>query len=50
MNEEFECTSCDALFVVEHDMDEKYYRILHCPFCGEEIDNESYEFDSEEDE
>jgi len=48
--EELECTTCDALFIVEHDMDEKYYRIMHCPFCGTEIEHDSYEFEDYEDE
>jgi hypothetical protein len=44
-NEEIECTHCDALFFVDHDMDSKYYRVLHCPFCGEGIEQEEYNFD-----
>lgn len=35
-----ECSSCDALFWVEHDMDEKYYPVTNCPFCGDELDIE----------
>ena len=50
MSEELECVSCDALFFVEHEMDEKYYRVTHCPFCGSEIENEGYEFEDDEDE
>ena len=35
-----ECSSCDALFFVEHEMDEHFYPITHCPFCGDELDIE----------
>jgi DNA-directed RNA polymerase subunit RPC12/RpoP len=48
LGEEYECTSCNALFSVEHDMDDTYYRVLHCPFCGEGIDQEEYDFDSDQ--
>lgn len=35
-----ECSSCDALFWVEHDMDEQFYPVTNCPFCGDELDIE----------
>ena len=28
------CGSCDAEFSVRHSMDEIYFEILCCPFCG----------------
>ena len=28
------CESCEAEFQIKHSMDEDYYRILYCPFCG----------------
>ena len=28
------CESCDAEFSVRHSMDEIYFEILCCPFCG----------------
>lgn len=39
-NQRCECSSCDALFWVEHDMDKNYYPVTHCPFCGDELDIE----------
>jgi Zn finger protein HypA/HybF involved in hydrogenase expression len=35
-----ECSSCDALFFIEHDMAEKFYPVTNCPFCGDELDIE----------
>lgn len=35
-----ECSSCDALFFVEHDMDKNFYPVTNCPFCGDELDIE----------
>jgi len=32
----YECSSCNGVFDVRHDMDE-VYRILFCPFCSEEL-------------
>jgi hypothetical protein len=28
------CESCEAEFQIKHSMDENYYKILYCPFCG----------------
>ena len=38
------CDSCEAEFKINHDMDEEYYQVKFCPFCGSEIDEE-YEDD-----
>jgi DNA-directed RNA polymerase subunit RPC12/RpoP len=35
--EELECVSCDAIFTVDHDLDDDYYKVQHCPFCGSKI-------------
>ena len=35
--EELECFSCDAVFLVEHDLNEEYYATKYCPFCGTKI-------------
>jgi DNA-directed RNA polymerase subunit RPC12/RpoP len=40
------CTSCDAEFMLKHDMDEDYYEVTACPFCGAEVETE---LDFEED-
>ena len=33
------CGSCEAEFRIKHSMDEGYYIISFCPFCGEEHEN-----------
>jgi DNA-directed RNA polymerase subunit RPC12/RpoP len=40
------CTHCDAEFMIKHDMDEDYYQVQMCPFCGGECEDE---LDFEED-
>ena len=34
------CESCEAEFDVKHNMDEDYYEIEYCPFCGEPVSEE----------
>jgi|TARA_A100001388_G_scaffold262603_1_gene232299 hypothetical protein len=34
------CESCEAEFRIKHSLDERYYKISFCPFCGEDLDNE----------
>ena len=34
------CESCEAEFQIKHSMDENYYRVIHCPFCGEDLTEE----------
>jgi hypothetical protein len=36
----FECVECDAVFKIKYDLDEDYYKVQHCPFCGAEIDED----------
>ena len=36
----FVCESCDAEFSIKHNMDKRLYKIEHCPFCGEELNEE----------
>tara|TARA_Y100000385_G_C12671825_1_gene458322 strand:- start:270 stop:449 length:180 start_codon:yes stop_codon:yes gene_type:complete len=31
------CESCNAEFVIKHDMLEQSYMVSFCPFCGEDI-------------
>ena len=31
------CDSCEAVFKINHTMDDEYYKVNHCPFCGEEL-------------
>ena len=32
--------SCEGEFKIRHSMDEGYYSISFCPFCGEELNDE----------
>ena len=34
------CESWAAEFRIKHSLDERYYKISFCPFCGEDLDNE----------
>jgi rRNA maturation endonuclease Nob1 len=43
-----ECSNCSAVFKLRHDMDESYYKVEFCPFCGDTIDEES-NFDQDDD-
>ena len=40
----FVCELCEAEFSIKHSMDEYYYRIVYCAFCGTEL---SAEFEDE---
>jgi len=31
------CESCEAEFSIKHSMDNYYYRVAHCVFCGIEL-------------
>jgi len=35
-----ECQACDAVFRIKYDMDEQYYAVGNCPFCGAELEQE----------
>ena len=39
-NEIIVCESCDAEFSIKHNMDKRLYKIEHCPFCGEQLNEE----------
>jgi DNA-directed RNA polymerase subunit RPC12/RpoP len=43
----FECSECDAEFTIKHKLDDSYYQVNYCPFCGGQIDEEF--LDEEED-
>ncbi len=46
------CESCEAEFRLKHSMDENYYKIVCCPFCGEPLHDEledEVEWDEEDD-
>lgn len=46
------CTECNSTFIIEmFDIeDEEVTVIEYCPFCGEKIYDEEYDFDDEENE
>jgi len=39
-NQHFECIECEAVFKIKFDLDEDYYNVQFCPFCGSEIDED----------
>ena len=48
------CESCEAEFRIRHSLDERYYCISLCPFCGEDLNAEledelDYEMEWDED-
>jgi rRNA maturation endonuclease Nob1 len=49
MQRNYNCDSCDAEFKVKHSLDETYYEVNFCPFCGGQIeeddDNETEDFE-----
>jgi len=34
------CDVCEAEFYIKHNMDENYYNVIHCPFCGADLYDE----------
>ena len=34
------CVSCEGEFTIKHSMDEHFYGMSYCPFCGETLDEE----------
>ena len=34
------CESCEAVFSIKHSMDNYYYRVAYCTFCGTELSDE----------
>ena len=43
-NNHYNCDSCDADFKIKHSLDNSFYEVNFCPFCGGEIDNEEQSF------
>jgi hypothetical protein len=45
----FECVECDAVFKINFDLDEDYYNVTYCPFCGSEMgDDQQDVYEDEE--
>ena len=34
------CESCEAEFSIKHSIDDYYYRVTYCTFCGTELVDE----------
>ena len=34
------CESCDAEFAIKHTMENRLYKVVYCPFCGDDLDDE----------
>ena len=48
-NKQYHCDHCDAEFKIKHTLDEAYYEVNFCPFCGGEIvEDENEELDDYE--
>ena len=45
------CEECEAVFRIQHSMEERYYQPTFCPFCGKELnsDNEDELYDPADD-
>ena len=37
MQKQFDCDSCDACFKIKHNLDETFFEVNFCPFCGAEV-------------
>ena len=40
MNKLIVCESCEAEYKIYHDMNDLYYIVLHCTFCGANLSKE----------
>tara|TARA_Y100000310_G_scaffold76257_2_gene72722 strand:- start:63 stop:218 length:156 start_codon:yes stop_codon:yes gene_type:complete len=48
MKQVFACEYCESDCIIKHDMDEEYYNILYCPFCGKEFTDDNYQDEIED--
>jgi rRNA maturation endonuclease Nob1 len=48
MRKHFNCEHCDADFKINYDLNEDYYEVHFCPFCGAQINEEDDEDDEYE--
>jgi len=45
------CESCEAEYRIKHNLNESYYTVMYCTFCGAELSDElEDEIEWEEDE
>ena len=45
MQKNYECDSCGATYKVRHGLDESYYEVNFCPFCGADVAEQEDEED-----
>lgn len=43
MQRQYQCDNCDAEFKIKHSLDDAYYEVMFCPFCGGDIAEEDEE-------
>ena len=43
MQKQITCYNCEANFKIKHTLDEAYYEVNFCPFCGGEIEDDEDE-------
>ena len=51
VKKEILCESCEAVFRIQTNMEEHYYSVSHCPFCGDDLnssDNQDELYDDED--
>ena len=48
MQIQLQCDNCEAEFKIRHNLDEMYYEVMFCPFCGGEIAEEVEDSDEYE--
>lgn len=48
MKGHYQCSNCDADFKIKHDLDDVYYEVSFCPFCGGDISEDEEELDDDE--
>lgn len=44
----YTCDTCDAEFKIKHSMDETFFEVTFCPFCGAEITGEDDELEEDD--
>lgn len=47
MRKHINCNHCEAEFKINYELDENYYDIYFCPFCGAQIEDEDEEEEDE---
>jgi len=40
MKNHYICETCEADFEVKHEMDESFFEVHFCPFCGAQVNKE----------